>query len=542
MSLTINGIRKFGLDIQKQNIQAVTAISNIIKSSLGPVGLDKLLVDELGDVTITNDGATILKKLEVEHPAAKLLVELSALQDSEVGDGTTSVVIIASELLKCAHELVKQHIHPTIIISGYQQAKREAVKFIVNKMTKKVSTVDSECLINAAKTSISSKLIGKEGLFFAKMTVDAIKSIKIKNSKGEIRYPVKAINILKLIGGALKDSKLINGFALENTLSSDQMPKNIKGAKIAMIDFDLRKKPLKFGIQMIITDPDEIEKLRQTEIISVEKKCELLLRTGANVILTTGGIDEIAMQYMVDKGIMGIRRISKKRLRRIAKLTNGELLTSFADFGSEEKINSSSLGIAKKVIQQRVGDRDIIFIMSASSTSSQTIILRGANYYMLDEIERSLHDSLCCVKRVLESKRVVPGGGAIEVSLSIYLKHLSESIANREQLAISEFAKALLIIPKTLALNGTYDSIDLIAQLKSFHNVAQIDNTREKWMYTGLNLNNGRVRNNFKAGVLEPAISKIKSIKFATEAAITILRIDDSITIMPEKKSNMDNT
>lgn len=529
MALSILGSRIQGADIRAQNVQACLAISNIVKSSLGPVGLDKLLVDELGDVTITNDGATILKKLEVEHPAAKVLVELSALQDAEVGDGTTSVVIIAAELLKRANELVKQHVHPTSIISGYQRAKKEAVRFIVDSMTRKVSDLGPECLVNAALTSMSSKLIGKDGDFFARMCVDAMQAVETVNKKGETKYPVKAVHIMKIIGGSSTDSSLINGYAMQETRANTQMPKLVKNAKIAMIDFDLRKKPLKFGIQMIISDPKEIENMRKTELARVTEKCDLLLKSGANVVLTTGGIGEIAQQYLVSKGVMGVRRVEKKQLRRIAKLTGGHLFTSFSNLEGDDCIDASALGNAERVEEKRVGDRNVTFIMGCSSTSAQTLLLRGPNYYMLDEIDRSLHDALCCVKRVLESKRVVPGGGAVEAALSVYLEHVAESMASREQLAIAEFAQALLVIPKTLALNGAHDATDLVAQLRGFHNAAQLNEAKRDWISVGLNLENGLPRDNLKAGVLEPAISKIKSIKFATEAAVTILRIDDSI-------------
>lgn len=529
MALSIQGTRTTGADVRAQNVQAALAVSNIVKSSLGPVGLDKLLVDELGDVTITNDGATILKKLEVEHPAAKILVELSALQDAEVGDGTTSVVIIAAELLKRANELVKQHVHPTSIISGYQRAKKEAVRFIAETMTKRVSELGPECLINAALTSMSSKLIGKDGQFFAQMCVDAMQAVATRNQKGEMKHPVKAVNILKIIGGASADSQLIDGFALEETRASDQMVKSQTDCKIALIDFDLRKKPLKFGIQMIIEDPEALEQMRATETSAVEHKCQLLLNSGANVILTTGGIDEIAIQYFVDQGVMAVRRVEKKKMRRIAKLTGGKLITNLSNLDGTDCIEEAQLGTAARIEERRVGDRDVTFIMGCSSTAAQTILLRGPNYYMLDEIERSIHDSLCVVKRVLESKRVVPGGGAVEAALSVYLEHVAESMSNREQLAIAEYAQALLIIPKTLALNGAHDATDLVAQLRGFHNAAQSDDTRKRWMFTGLNLENGRARDNLAAGVLEPAMSKIKMIKFATEAAVTILRIDDSI-------------
>jgi len=529
MVLQIAGIRNTGQDVRNENVRAALAVSNIVKSSLGPVGLDKLLVDELGDVTITNDGATILKKLEVEHPAAKVLVELSALQDSEVGDGTTSVVIIAAELLKRANELVKQHVHPTSIITGYQKAKKEAVKFIAESMTKKVSELGSDTLLNSALTSMSSKLIGKDGEFFARMCVDAMKAVETINSKGQTKHPVKAVEIVKIIGQASSDSQLINGYALEQCRASDQMPKVVTDVKIAMIDFDLRKKPLKFGIQMIIEDPDELQAMRETEIRRVEEKCQLIIDSGASVCLTTGGIDEIAIQYFVKHGIVGVRRVEKKRLRRIAKLTGGTLISHFSNLDGTDVLEPRSLGSAERMEERRVGDRNVTFIMNCASTKAQTILLRGPNYYMLDEIERSLHDALCVVKRVLESKRVVPGGGAVEAALSVYLEHVAESMASREQLAIAEFAQALLIIPKTLALNGAHDATDLVAQLRGFHHAAQSDDTRTRWKYTGLNLENGRARDNLACGVLEPAMSKIKSIKYATEAAITILRIDDSI-------------
>jgi len=536
MSLSILGSRTSGADIRQQNVQAVLAISNIVKTSLGPVGLDKLLVDELGDVTITNDGATILKKLEVEHPAAKVLVELSALQDAEVGDGTTSVVILAAELLKRANELVKQHVHPTSIISGFQRAKKEAVRFIVDTMTQKVSSLGPGCLVSAALTSMSSKLIGKDGEFFAKMCVDAMQSVKTVNSKGETKHPVKAVNILKIIGGASSDSRLINGYALQESRANDQMPTSVSNAKIALIDFDLRKKPLKFGIQMIIKDPKEIEAMRRTETNKVINQCKCLLASGCNVVLTTGGIDDIAAQYLVENGVIGIRRVDKRKLRRIAKLVGGELMTSFSNMEGDDAFTGAQLGKAEKVEERRVGDRNVMFIMGCSSTSAQTILLRGPNYYMLDEIDRSLHDALCVVKRVLESKRVVPGGGAVEAALSVYLEHVAETMASREQLAIAEFAQALLVIPKTLALNGAHDATDLVAQLRGYHNAAQNNNSKKDWLFTGLNLDNGRCRNNLKAGVLEPAMSKIKSIKFATEAAVTILRIDDSIQRPPQQK------
>jgi len=536
MSLSIAGERDTGQSVRDQNTTAALSVANIVKSSLGPVGLDKMLVDQIGDVTITNDGATILKQLEVEHPAAKVLVELSNLQDEEVGDGTTSVVIIAAELLKRANELVKQNIHATSIISGYLQAKKDACQFIAKTMALKVDALGKDAVMRAAKTSMSSKLIGSEPEFFATMAVDAMLRVKTINSKGQAKYPVKAVNILKVTGGAQTDSRLINGYAIEQVRASLGMVKSVKNAKLAMIDFDLRKHCLKFGVQMLINDPDEIEKMRQKEIDITKRKIDMLLDAGCNVIMTTRGIDEMSCKYLIERGAMGIRRVEKKMLRRIAKLTGGKVILSLADDQEEESVDPSLLGDAGEVSEEHVGDYRVLFVKECSSTAAQTILLRGANMYMLEEVERSLHDSLCVIKRVLESKRVVPGGGAVEAALSVYLETVAESMGSREQLAIAEFAQSMLVIPKTLATNGAHDATDLVAQLRGYHNAAQTDESKKHWKHIGLDLVGGKVRDNVKAGVLEPAMSKIKQIKFATEAAVTILRIDDAIKMFQPQK------
>lgn len=536
MSLSIAGERDTGQSVRDRNTTAALSVANIVKSSLGPVGLDKMLVDQIGDVTITNDGATILKQLEVEHPAAKVLVELSNLQDEEVGDGTTSVVIIAAELLKRANELVKQNIHATSIISGYLQAKKDACQFIAKTMALKVDALGKDAVMRAAKTSMSSKLIGSEPEFFATMAVDAMTRVKTINSKGQAKYPVKAVNILKVTGGAQTDSRLINGYAIEQVRASLGMVKTVKNAKLALIDFDLRKHCLKFGVQMLINDPDEIQKMRQKEIDITKRKIDLLLDAGANVILTTRGIDEMSCKYLIERGAMGIRRVEKKLLRRIAKLTGGKVILSLADDQEEESVDPSLLGDAGEVAEEHVGDYRVLFVKECASTAAQTILLRGANMYMLEEVERSLHDSLCVIKRVLESKRVVPGGGAVEAALSVYLETVAESMGSREQLAIAEFAQAMLVIPKTLATNGAHDATDLVAQLRGYHNAAQTDESKKHWKHIGLDLVGGKVRDNVKAGVLEPAMSKIKQIKFATEAAVTILRIDDAIKMFQPQK------
>jgi len=504
------------------------AIANIVKTSLGPVGLDKMLVDQIGDVTITNDGATILRQLEVEHPAGKVLVELSNMQDQEVGDGTTSVVILAAELLKSANELVKKHIHPTTIISGFLLAKKEACRFIKRNMSIRLSDLGEEAIINAAKTSMSSKIIGSEADFFSKMAVDAVKRVKTEDFKGRAKYPVGAITILKAHGKSARNSELVNGFSLNCVKVSPQMPAKIQKAKIALLDFDLRKAKLALGVQVLVDDPKKLEAIRKEEGEMTKRKCRMLMKAGANVVLTTGGIDDMASKEFVNNGVMAVRRCKKSDLKKIAKLTGGSLLLTLSDFDEKESVDPATLGEAEEVSEQKVGDGELIYIKGCSTTKAQTIVLRGANDYFLDEVERSLHDAMCIVKRTLESNTLAPGGGAVESALSVHLENFALTLSTRAQMAVQTFAQALLIIPKTLSTNGAFDSTELVAKLRAYHTAAQ-KKGKEGFKYTGLDLESGAVRNNVKHGVLEPAMAKIKMIRFATEAAVTILRIDDAI-------------
>ncbi len=536
--LGIQGERETGMDVREGNVMAVSSIANVVKSSLGPQGLDKMLVDDTGEVTITNDGATILKLLSIEHPAAKILGDLAQIQDKEVGDGTTSVVILSAELLRRATQLIKNKVHPTTVISGYRLALKEAIKHIKSDLVIKIDSNDNELLRKVAETSLSSKLIGPESKFFSEIIVNAITNVKTTVG-GVTKYPVRNINIIKTHGKSITESKLIDGYALESTRGGMGMPLTVKDAKIALLDMNLAKFRLPPGVSVVVQNPDNLENIRQRELDLTKERCKKIIDAGANVIICSKGIDDFALKYFVEAKCIAVRRCDRADMKRLAQATGAKIMITFDDENGEEIFNKDCLGEAEEVSEEAVNDYNYVFFKKCKKQSAQTILLRGANYLMLDETERSVHDALCAVKRVLESNNLVVGGGCVEVSTSLYLENFARTLSSKEQMAINEYAESLNVIPKQLAINAAKDATDLLTKLRYVHEKYQKEKEHtedsKKLKNTGLDLLTGKIRNNYKAGVFEPAISKVKSLKFATEAAITILRIDDLIRIEPEK-------
>ncbi|MEM5793223.1 MAG: thermosome subunit beta [Candidatus Aenigmatarchaeota archaeon] len=507
-------LRTKGRSAQENNIAAAKAVADAVRTTLGPKGMDKMLVDSIGDIVVTNDGVTILQEMEIEHPAAKMMVEVSKTQNEEVGDGTTTAVVVAGELLKRAGELLEQEIHPTVIIKGYKIAKEQALKTL-EKISQKVSLSDRDTLKKIAMTSMSGKSGYGYGEKFADMVVDAV--IQVAEKKGDkVIVDIENIKREKKQGGSIDDTELIKGLVIDKDVVHPGMPKEVKDAKIALLDVALEVKSTETDAQIQITDPTKLQAFIEQEEKILKKMVEDVEKSGANVVLTQKGIDDVAQHYLAKKGILAARRVKKSDMEKLAKATGARIVTSLSDLSKDD------LGYAKLVEQQKIGDEEMIFIRDCKNPKAVTILVRGGTEHVVDEVDRAIEDAIGAVASAIEVGKIVPGGGAPEAAIAKDLRKFAEGFSGREQLAINAFADAMEIIPRSLAENGGLDPIDTLVMLRAEHDKG---NTK-----IGVNVLEGGVTDMLKLGVIEPLKVKTQAIKSATEAAEMILRIDDVIS------------
>ncbi|RJS83039.1 thermosome subunit [Candidatus Bathyarchaeota archaeon] len=506
--------RRRGREAQKNNIMAARIIAEALRTTLGPRGMDKMLVDSLGDVTITNDGAAILKEIDVEHPAAKIMVEVAKAQDDQVGDGTTTAVVLAGELLKKAEELLDQNIHPTIIVSGYRKAVKKALETLEN-LGIPIDLKDHEMLMKVAKTSMGSKAIKEASDHFAELAIKAVETITEKRGERNVA-DIDNIQVIKKEGRSLLETELINGVVLEKEVVHPGMPKRVEDAKIALIRCPLEVEKTEYSAEIRIRDPTQVKAFLDQETKMLQEMINKIKSTGANVVICQKGIDDMAQYFMAREGILAVRRAKESDLEKLAKATGGKIVTNLDDLTPE------TLGYASLVEERKVGDDKLVFIRGCKNPKSVSILIRGGLERMVDEAERALHDALCVVRDVVEKPKIVAGGGAIETELAKHLREYAREIGGREQLAIEAFADALEVVPKTLAENAGLDSLDIMVSLRAEHE-------KEGGEYVGINVFTGKTINTYEAGVIEPIRVKEHAIKSAEEAASMIIRIDDVI-------------
>jgi thermosome len=506
--------RTRGRDAQRANITAAKVIAEVVRSTLGPRGMDKMLVDSLGDITITNDGATVLDEIDVQHPAAKMMVEVAKTQDDEVGDGTTTAVVLAGALLEKAEELLNENIHPTVIVKGYKQAGEEAIK-ILNEIAVPVDINDTETLRKVALTSMRSKGLGEARDHFASIAVEAVKQITEKRGDRYIA-DIDNIQLVKKIGKSLLESQLIKGVIIDKEVVHPGMPKRIENPKIALIDAALEIEKTEISAEIRISNPEQMKAFLDEETRMMKEMVEKIKASGANVVLCQKGIDDMVQHFLAKEGIMAVRRIKKSDMEKLARATGGKIVTNLDDLKPED------LGKAQLAIERKIGEDKMVFIEGCKDPRSVSILLRAGLERMVDELERSVHDALSVVSDVIEKNKIVAGGGSVEAELAKRLKSYAAKIGGREQLAIEAFAESLEVIPRTLAENAGLDPVDIMVELRSAHE-------REGGIWAGVDVFGGKVADMMKLGVIEPLAVKEQCIKSAVEAASMILRIDDVI-------------
>ncbi len=506
--------REKGRSAQTNNIAAAKAVAEAVKSTLGPKGMDKMLVDSLGDVTITNDGATILKELDIEHPAAKMVVEISKAQDQECGDGTTTAVVIAGELLKKAEELLEQNVHPTIVTNGYRMAAEKSLE-ILDNIGFEVKPDNEEILMEIAKTAMTGKNVGSSQENLAKIAVSAVKSVAEKVN-GKTKVDIDNIKVEKKYGGSVEDTELIEGVIIDKERVHPRMPENVKKAKVALLDTALEIKKTEIDAKINITDPNQLQKFLDQEEDMLRDMVKKIKETGANVVFCQKGIDDMAQHFLAKEGIYAVRRVKKSDMEKLARATGGNIVANIHD------ISGKDLGSADNVYQKKIGDEDMTFVTGCKGAKAVSVLVRGGTEHVVDEVERSLHDALRVVGVSLEDGKAIAGGGAPEIQVALQLRDYAPSVGGREQLAIEAFAQAMEVIPRTLAENAGLDAIDMLIKLRSAHE-------SKKKANMGLDVHTGDIGDMIKKKVVEPIRVKRQAISSATEVATMILRIDDVI-------------
>jgi thermosome len=508
-----NTKRTQGRDAQRMNIMAARLVAETVRTTLGPKGMDKMIVDSMGDVTVTNDGVTILEEMNIEHPIAKMLVEIAKTQEDEVGDGTTTAVVLAGELLKKAEDLLDQEIHPTVIAKGYRIAAEKS-RDILNSIAENVSESDGDLLNKIAITAMTGKGAESSKELLSNLVVKAVKRISTKTKDGVIidRADVK---IEKKVGAGVEDSILIEGIVLDKERIHSSMPKKVENAKIALIDSAVEVKNTEIDAKISITDPEKMQAFLDMEEGMLRRMVDKIAATGANVLFCQKGVDDMAQHFLAKKGIYTARRISKTDMEKLAKATGASIVTDLNDLSAKD------LGKAGIVEEVKVGDEAMTYVMECKNPKAVTLLVRGSTEHVVDEVKRAVEDAVGDIVAALKNNKVVAGAGASEIELSRNLLKFSETLSGREQLAVKAFAEAMEIIPRTLAENAGIDPIDVLTELRAAHD------KKQKW--AGINVFTGKIIDAWKQGIIEPLKIKTQAVSSAAEVAVMILRIDDVI-------------
>lgn len=505
--------RSRGREALHTNIEAARIVAESVKSALGPKGMDKMLVDSFGDVTITSDGRTILDEMDIQHPAAKMMLEVAKTQDNEAGDGTTTAVIIAGELLNKAQELIERSVHPTIIIDGYKKASEKALEVLEN-IAIKIDPQTTDYPKKVAMTSMASKLVADHREYLADIAVKAMLAVAEKDGD-RYKADVDDVKVEKKPGESIGETKLIQGIVLDKEIAHSGMPKRVEKGKIALLDCPLEIEKTEFDAKISIESPEQMEAFLKQEEDMLRDMVEKIAKTGANVVMCEKGIDDMAQHFLARKGILAVRRNKKSDMEKLAKATGGKIVTNL------DSLTSDDLGYCALVEERKIGDDKMTFVEGCKHPKAVTILIRGGTQRLVDEAERSVHDALCVVRDVIEEPKIVAGGGAVELEVSRMLKKYAETLPGREQLAVRAFAEALEAVPTTLTENAGLDPIDVLSELRARHEKGEI--------WAGIEVNNGKVQDMSKAGVYEPLSVNKQIIKSGTEASTMILKIDDVI-------------